>query len=106
MRVISFSALLTLAVAIPSANAEITVLMDGWDQIPRVQVSKGNAQDCGSNPVVFDGPMSRGQVVGKYADAGSSGLDICWRRTIDPLQNTPDFGIWTRCPSDGTCIIS
>jgi len=46
------------------SHAAITVNMDGWDRIPLVVVTLGSNQDCGANPVVFSGPMTRGQTVG------------------------------------------
>src|SRR5262245_5207600 len=89
------------------AQAAITVSMDGWDQIPLIVVTLGSNQDCGANRIVFSGPMTRGQTVGTFAEAGSRGVDICWRRTADPLNSTsPLQSIWTRCSSDGACIIS
>lgn len=97
---------LTLAITSQSLAA-ITVSMDGWDRIPLVVVTLGSNQDCGANRVVFSGPMTRGQTVGTFAEAGSSGVDICWRRTADPFSSTsPLQSVWTRCSSDGACIIS
>jgi hypothetical protein len=107
-RLIALSALFGSGVLVASsANATISVVMDGWDYIPMVVVSVGNNQDCGTNQVRFSGPMTRGQSAGTYPEAGNSGVDVCWRRTADPLN--PNSGLqpfWTRCSSDGTCVIS
>jgi hypothetical protein len=90
-----------------SAQATISVVMDGWDFIPLVVVAVGKNEDCGLNQVRFSGPMNRGQSAGTYPEAGTGGLDVCWRRTADPLN--PASGLqpfWTRCSSDGQCVIS
>jgi hypothetical protein len=101
------SSLALTFITVSQGYAAITVSMDGWDRIPLVVVTLGSNQDCGANPVVFSGPMSRGQTVGTFAEAGSRGVDICWRRTADPLNSTsPLQSVWTRCSSDGACIIS
>jgi hypothetical protein len=92
---------------IAQSHAAIKVYMNGWDRIPLVVVTMGNNQDCGANPVIFSGSMTRGQPVGTFAEAGSRGVDICWRRTADPLNPTsPLQSSWTRCSGDGDCIIS
>src|SRR3954467_1134050 len=106
----SFQAPLLFAailVSSTSAYATISVYMDGWDYIPQVVVSVGNNQDCGRNQVVFSGPMRRKQSAGVFPQAGSSGVDVCWRRTADPLN--PNSGLqpfWTRCSANGDCVIS
>jgi hypothetical protein len=97
---------LTLA-TVSQGHAAITVYMDGWDRIPLVVVSLGSNQDCGANQIVFNGPLTRRQSVGTFNQAGTHGVDICWRRTADPLDSTsPLQTVWTRCSSDGACIIS
>lgn len=89
------------------ALAEITVVLAGWDSIPRVVVVQGRSVDCGQNTVVFDGPMTRGQRVGPFPNTGTSGDDICWRRTADPLSSSPDLqSFWTRCSGFDECEIS
>jgi hypothetical protein len=89
------------------AYAAISVRMEGWDFIPRVVIAVGSNQDCGQNPVRFDGPARRGQSLGSYPEAGSHGLDVCWRRTADPLASqSPLQTVWTRCSADGDCIVS
>lgn len=99
-----------LALALASVSqgyAAISVSMDGWDRIPLVVVTLGSNQDCAANQVVFSGPMTRGQSIGTFAEAGSRGVDICWRRTADPLSSSsPLQSVWTRCSADGSCIIS
>lgn len=98
---------IVLLVTIAEAWAAIRVYMDGWDYIPRVVVSIGRSANCDLNQVVFDGPITRKQVIGNYQQAGSQGLDVCWKRTADPLKSgSPLQSSWTRCSSDGDCIIS
>lgn len=109
MRNVIFGSALAVAAAAftSSAYATISVVMEGWNYIPLVVVAVGNAQDCGQNPVRFSGPMSQGQSAGVYPEAGSSGVDVCWRRTSDPLN--PGSGLqpyWTRCAANGICVIS
>lgn len=103
-----FAATMALAILTStsiSTMAAISVYMDGWDYIPRVVVAVGNNRDCNLNG--FDGPLRRKQSVGVFQQAGSSGVDVCWRRTADPLNSaSPLQSVWTRCSSDGDCIIS
>lgn len=102
----AFAIVLTLLSA-SLCQAAITVYMDGWDYIPLVVVTMGNNQDCGANPVIFNGSMRRGDKLGTFQAAGSRGADICWRRTADPLNSqSPLQPVWTRCSGDGNCIIS
>ena len=102
-----FIALALSLTACLSAKAEIVVKMDGWDVIPRVVVSVGRNADCGQNPVRFDSSARRGDELGRYPEAGSSGVDVCWKRTADPFNSSsPLQPYWTRCSSDGLCLVS
>ena len=98
---------LLVAVLNSPARSEIALVMSGWNQLPQVVVTKGRNQDCGQNPVVFSGSMVSGQTLGPYPDAGSRGLDVCWRRTADPLNSNSGLQtFWTRCSGDGRCVIN
>lgn len=100
------SAILLVA-SLQPAHAGIRVYMDGWDFIPLAIVTVGNNQDCGRNAQVFSGSLRRGQQIGNFPQAGSRGVDVCWKRTADPLN--PASGLqqaWTRCSADGDCVIS
>jgi hypothetical protein len=86
--------------------ADITVYMNAWDFIPQVVISQGRNDDCGANPVVFSGPMTKGQRLGPFPGTGPSGDDICWIRTADPLN--PASGpqpFWTRCSGLDACYV-
>ena len=88
-----------------AAHAEITLVMSGWPTLPRLQISKGNAGDCAANQVVFDGPVSR-PFSRSFPDAGTNGIDICFRRTLDPQNpSSPLDSTWSRCSSDGECEV-
>jgi hypothetical protein len=88
-----------------SALADITLTMNGWDMMPRVQISVGNYDNCGSNALVFDGAIARGYTR-SFPGTGTDGVDVCFRRTLDPQDpRSPLDPTWTRCSSDGDCEI-
>ncbi len=91
-----------------AALADITTCQNAWDFLPRVQISVGNANECGQNNLVFDGGMSKGRCVGPWPSTGQQGADVCYRRTADPLNPNSGLGPWTRCVnlSDITCEIN
>jgi hypothetical protein len=101
----SVGSLVLLILTTLSAHADVTLTMNSWDVLPRLQIAEGNAGNCENNPIIFDGSISR-PYSRTFPGTGSNGLDICFRRTRDP-QNTgsPLDPTWTRCSSDGDCSI-
>jgi hypothetical protein len=88
-----------------TAYADVNLTMNNWDALPRLQISVGNAGDCESNPIVFDGPVSKGYSR-TFLGTGSNGVDVCFRRTLDPQNpGSPLDPTWTRCSSDVSCEI-
>ncbi len=88
-----------------AALADITVVMNGWDVLPQAQITQGRAGNCEANTTVWGpGRMTKG-FSQTFSGAGSSGEDICYRRTADPLNPSSGWGQWGRCSSDGECQI-
>lgn len=88
-----------------SALADVTLTMNSWDVLPRLQIAKGNAGNCEDNPIIADKSVARGYRE-TFPGTGTRGDDICFRRTLDPQDiNSPLDNTWTRCSSDGECDI-
>jgi hypothetical protein len=92
------------------ALADITVVMNKYPHISKVQIYKGNAV-CGSidNSKVYTGPVDRGANGYRLPvpDAGTNKNKVCLRRS-DPPDNKdkdPDMTLWKWCISDGECEI-
>jgi hypothetical protein len=87
------------------AYADVTLTMNGWDTLPRVQIAVGNSGNCASNPIVFDGQITR-PYSRTFPGTGTNGVDVCFRRTRDPQNpKSPLDPTWSRCSSDGDCEI-
>src|SRR5262245_7288473 len=100
----AFGLLAAFATATP-VRADITVVMKGWDYIPRVEISRGKNTSCDLNRIVWSGQMKRNDRLPTFRGAGTQGDDICWRRSRDPLITNSDLGLWTRCSSNGECVV-
>jgi hypothetical protein len=97
---------LLLLILMPASGfADVTLTMNGWDVLPRLQISQGNAGNCENNQIIFDGSIRR-PYSRTFPGTGSNGVDICFRRTRDPQNaGSPLDPTWTRCSSDGDCEI-
>jgi len=99
------AALVWALLPIAPANADVTLTQTLWDNLPRVQIAKGNAGDCEGNAIIYEGEIPRGYSR-TFPGTGTNGVDICFRRTLDPDDpNSPLDPTWTRCSSDGECNI-
>lgn len=92
-------------VSFSCALADVTLTMDSWDYLPRLQIAKGNAVNCEANPLIADKSVTKGYRE-TFPGTGTNGVDICFRRTLDPQNpSSPLDTTWTRCSSDGECSI-
>jgi hypothetical protein len=103
--VVAYNVGVLFTIFIMPAQADVTITMNGWDVLPRVQISQGNSGACTVNPIIFDGMITKNYSWG-FPNTGAGSANICFRRTRDP-QNpaSPLDRNWSRCPTEGVCDI-